>query len=67
MTFQTDILGRAPIMRPGARGVQDLRPVFRCEDVQGRTVVHVPYPTTNSGSALTSPVTLPAMPWERTE
>lgn len=60
MTYPIDILGRPPVMRPGAKGAQEARPALRCEDRQGRTVVYVPC----LGQSGPDPVTLPTLPWE---
>ena len=50
---------RSPGSGPGNR-----KPVPPKED---RKTVQVPYPTSNSGVALTAPVTLKKAPWEKGE
>lgn len=62
MTYQTDLVGRPPIMKPVEPKPLDIRPALRCEDRDGRAVVYVPYAATSAGT-ISAPVTMPAIPW----
>ena len=64
MSFEIDLLGRPPVMRPFERAPrEDRRPLPR-ETRDGVTIAHVPRVGTASTVGLTAPITMPTAPWE---
>ncbi|MCA0963241.1 hypothetical protein [Salipiger bermudensis] len=64
MSFETDLLGRPPVMRPFERGPREDRKPLARETRDGLTIAYVPRVGISSALGVTAPVTMPSAPWE---